>query len=214
MIIIECENLQLQLISKSDLEMVRGWRNEQYVAEFMEFRKIISEEDQQYWFNNLNKECNLYFKILVDKEPIGLINLKEINWEKGTAEAGIFVGNKNFIGGISPMFSILILMKTAFKCFILNELFAKISKKNINAINFNRQLGYQYYSTVNDEFDLYNCKKSSFFSPQSSISRINQLFAKNASVNVYVDSHDKWILKYLHFDDIKFQLIEVPGSLV
>jgi RimJ/RimL family protein N-acetyltransferase len=213
MIIIECENLQLQLISKEDLEMVRGWRNEEHVLEFMEFKKIISEEDQQNWFNNLNIERNLYFKILVDKEPIGLINLKDINWEKGTAEAGIFVGNKNFMGGISPMFSVLILMKMAFKCFRMNELFAKISNKNSNAINFNRQLGYQYYSKVNDEFDLYNCKKSNFFSPQSSISRINQLFAKNASVNIYVDSHDQWILKHLHFDDIKFQLILVQSSL-
>jgi RimJ/RimL family protein N-acetyltransferase len=207
--IIECENIRLQLIAEEDLELIRTWRNEPHVMAFMEYQQHIDEADQKNWFQHLAKENNLYFKILVSGVPIGLINLKDIDWEKKSAEAGIFVGRKDFIGGITPIFSVLILMKTAFRCFYLNRLFAKISKQNTNALNFNKQLGYVFYSEVNAGFDLFTCTKDLFYSPQSSISKLNQLVARNAAINIYIFKTNEWILKYLHIDERTFHLFRI-----
>jgi RimJ/RimL family protein N-acetyltransferase len=204
--IIECENIQLQLIVEEDLELIRNWRNEPHVSAFMEYQENIDEAAQKKWFHQLNKETNLYFKILVSGEPIGVINLKDIDWEKKTAEAGVFVGRKDFIGGITPIFSVLILMKTAFRCLMLTRLFAKISKHNTNALNFNKQLGYEFYESVNSEFDRFTCTKNQFYSPQSSISKLTQLVARNAAINIYIYPTSEWILKYMHIDERTFHL--------
>jgi UDP-4-amino-4,6-dideoxy-N-acetyl-beta-L-altrosamine N-acetyltransferase len=206
MIIIECEHIKLQLIAEEDLEMIRDWRNQPHVQEYMDFKETITTADQITWYNNLDKKKNLFFKIIASGEPIGMINLKDIDWENRTAEAGIFVGRKDLIGGITPVFSILVLMKTAFRCFLLKELFAKISKENTNALQLNRQLGYHLHASVNEQFDQFICTKNDFFAPNNSISKLQQLFARNISIQLHIDHFSEWILPYIHVDDRTFQL--------
>jgi RimJ/RimL family protein N-acetyltransferase len=206
MIIIECENVQLQLISPADLEMIRGWRNEPHVVEHMEYQESITPEQQLEWYTNLAKQNNLYFKIVVSETPIGIIHLKDLNWKDKTAEAGIFIGRKDFIGTITPMISILVLMKTAFRCLSIQTLYAKISRQNGNALSFNLQLGYELEGRINENFDRYICTKNRFFSPNSSVSKIQQLFAQHAGINIYIDDKDEWILEHLTVDDRTFHL--------
>lgn len=207
MIIIECENVKLQLIASEDLEMIRNWRNEPHVVEHMEYQESITTDQQKLWFANLSREQNLYFKILVTDVPIGVIHLKDLNWKDKTAEAGIFIGRKDFIGTITPMIAILMLMKTAFRCLGIQNLYAKISRQNGNALSFNQQLGYELDGRVNEQFDRYVCSKNRFYAPNSSVSRIQQLFAKHAGINIYVDEQDEWIVEHLTVDDRTFHLI-------
>lgn len=206
MIRIECENVQLQSITPDDLEIVRRWRNMPHVVQHMQYREEITIEQQQKWFLELPKDQNLYFKIVLNEQPIGLIHLKDIHWQNKTAEAGIFMGEKEYMGTITPMISILVLMKTAFGGLGLQTLYAKISKKNINSIHFNQQFGYVFLEEIDEEFERYVCTKSSFYSPNSSISRIQQLFAKNAVIHIHVDALDGWILEHLKLTDKMFHL--------
>jgi UDP-4-amino-4,6-dideoxy-N-acetyl-beta-L-altrosamine N-acetyltransferase len=206
MIIIECENVQLQLISPSDLEMIREWRNQPHVVEHMEYQESITPKQQMDWYTNLGKQNNLYFKIQVSEVPIGIIHLKELNWKDKTAEAGIFIGRKDFIGTITPMISILVLMKTAFRCLSIQTLYAKISRQNGNALSFNLQLGYELEGRINENFDRYICTKNRFFSPNSSVSKIQQLFKQHAGINIYLDDKDEWLLEHLTVDDRTFHL--------
>jgi RimJ/RimL family protein N-acetyltransferase len=206
MIIVECENVKLRLIDDQDLEMIREWRNAPHVVEHMEYQESITAEQQKNWFANLSRDQNLYFKILVSDIPIGIIHLKDLNWKDKTAEAGIFIGRKDFIGTITPMISILILMKMAFRCLGIQHLYAKISRQNGNAMSFNQQLGYELDGRVNEHFDRYVCSKKQFYQPNSAVSRIQQLFAKHVGINIHVDQADEWILEYLTVDDRTFHL--------
>jgi len=208
-ITIECESVQLQLITTDDLELIRHWRNSPHVVEHMQYQNKISEEDQKRWFENLDKNKNLYFKIVSSNVSIGIIHLKEIDWRNKTAEAGVFIGEGNSIGTITPMISILVLMKTAFKTLGLNKLFAKISKTNTKALQFNQQFGYEFLEEVDDNFEMFVCTKNNFYKPNSSISRIQQLFTQNAIINIYVDIQDIWILEYLKVDDNMFRLYQL-----
>lgn len=208
MIVIEFENLKLQLISAADLEMIREWRNAPHVAEFMEYQEEITEEAQMAWFKSIQNKEHLYLKILVNETPIGLLNLKNIDWKNKNAEAGVFVGRDDFRGTITPILSIFVLMKTVFDYFGFEQLQAKISNKNEQAIRFNKELGYTLQEKMNEGFDQYICTKSSFSSPNSSISKIQELFKKHGQIKIYVDKESSWILPYLNMDEHGFLLVE------
>lgn len=209
MIIIACDHVKLQLIATEDLEQVRHWRNASHVSEHMEFNQEIQPEEQAQWFTELDKRNNLYFKIQVNDVSIGVINLKEIDWKKGVAEAGIFIGNQDYLGGSTPMLAILILMKMAYNCFQLTELLAKISVANTNALKFNQQLGYRYLKELENGFHLYHCRPSNFYSPASSTSNLHQLLLKKVVINIYVDEADEWVLNLMHFDDPMIRLYRI-----
>ncbi len=206
MIIIEFENIRLQLISEDDLEMIRQWRNAPHVAGYMEYQAEIDKQEQITWFNSLRPHENLYFKILISNTAIGIINLKNIRWDLKETEAGVFVGREDFRGTITPILSVFILMKLVFECFEFEKLWAKISNKNEQAIRFNTELGYMLHSKVNKDFDQYVCDRNGFCSPQSSISKIQELFTKNGQIKIHVDKASDWILPYLHLNDHRFQL--------
>lgn len=201
MIVIEFENLKLQLISAVDLEMIRGWRNTSHVAEFMEYQEEITEEAQLTWFQSIQNQEHLYFKILVNEAPIGLLNLKNIDWKNKNAEAGVFVGRDDFRGTITPILSIFVLMKTVFDYFGFEHLQAKISNRNEQAIRFNKELGYTWQEKMNDGFDQYICTKSSFNSHNSSMSKIQELFKKHGQIKMYVDEESNWILPYVNAEE-------------
>ncbi len=203
--IIECENLKLQLITEADLEQVREWRNALHVNQQMEYREMIQPEDQRQWFSSLDKRKNFYFKILISGEAIGVIHLKNIDWESGSAEAGIFVGKEDHIGTLAPILSVFVMMKVAFDGFQLKELYAKISKKNHNALKFNQELGYQLYAPAGEGFDRFICTKESFHSPLDSVSKIHQLINRNASIKFYIGKELEWLLPRLQVEGTPFQ---------
>ena len=206
MIKIEFENLKLQLISSEDLEQLRIWRNSPHVSMQMEHQELITEKDHLHWYESLNKSNNLYFKILVSAIPIGIVNLKNIDWNRHEAEAGVFVGREDFIGTISPIVAIFIFTKTMFNCFGFEKLRAKIAKENINALQFNKELGYRFFENVNEKFDKYVCTKNAFNSPHSSFSKIRDLFRGNSAIRVYFDKGYPSALKDINNEHSIFEV--------
>ena len=206
MIIIAYENLRLELISTDDLEMIRLWRNTKHVQDNMEYKSIISTEHQKNWFCSLDQHQNLYFKILTSDTPIGVVNLKNIDWSLREAEAGIFIGREDFLGTITPVIAVFVLMKIAFDGFGLEKLYAKIWNKNEVALKFNNELGYQFFKKMSDEFDQYLCNKDSFYQSSSSIVKIHDLFYKNGTIQVYINKESEWIIDYLKVEESNNQI--------
>lgn len=207
MITLEFKNIKLQLIAKNDIEMIRQWRNAPHVAEYMKYQSEISEQEQKIWFQSIQNHQHLYFKILVSETPIGVVNLKNIDWKMKEAEAGVFVGRKDFLGTPAPVLSVYFLMKIVFECFRFEKLKAKISNKNLSAIKFNEELGYQFESELNKGFGQYICNRTDFNSLSLSISKIQTLFNKNGPIKIYVDKESDWILPYMDIENGGFKLI-------
>lgn len=135
--------ITLELLNESHLEMVRAWRNADHVRTNMEYQELISEEAQQAWFEQLDPKCNFYAVMSTRDLPFGLIHIKNIDWEKSSGEAGIFVGDASFLQTSPPMLAILVLMDLAFHLLGLNLLQAKIQQGNSYAQDFNQKLGYR-----------------------------------------------------------------------
>ncbi len=146
--------VELLSITESDLEMVRNWRNQSDVADFMFFQEGISPEMQQKWFNSLD-ESSIYLIIQQEGVKIGVINVKDINWRTRTGEAGIYIGDSSYRNSAVPMQAVFAMMDAFFFEFNFAKLKATVRQENEDGIDFNVQLGYRVDSKDNERVKLY-----------------------------------------------------------
>lgn len=155
-------NYGIELISMtdSDLEMVRTWRNQPDVSDYMFYQEEITEDAQKEWFDSLD-ENDVYLMIACKGIKIGVINVKNINRRKRTGEAGIFIGDLAFRNSPLSMQAIFAMMDAFFYEFRFKALKATVKSDNENAIDFNRQLGYKVLSEVEDKVNM-ECYRSPY----------------------------------------------------
>jgi RimJ/RimL family protein N-acetyltransferase len=145
--------IELHSVTANDLEMIRNWRNESFVRERMFFQEEISIEEQQKWFAQLD-ETMVYLCIQYQNQFIGLINVKNADWENGLGEAGVFIGVQHYLNSHIPMLAILCLMDVFFEEFKFSKLIAHVRSDNKSALDFNKELGYTIEKIENDLIEL------------------------------------------------------------
>ena len=141
------------LLKEHDLEMVRQWRNDPVVANNYEFREYITPEMQQAWFKTINNIHNLYTVIEYQDEKIGVINIKNIDWEKKECEGGIFIPYPKFHQTFLPAIISYITTEIIFILFDWNVGFAHVLKDNKSNQEFVRRLGYELAPGQEDLFN-------------------------------------------------------------
>lgn len=167
----------LDTLTSTDIELVRIWRNSDHVKENMKYRDYIDSSMQTKWFDELNRKNNFYFIIREKDVKIGLINLKEIDWEQGTAESGIFIGEKEYLNTPVPLLATVSIMEFAFDELQLKILKAKIAVTNLRAILYNEGIGYKKFEVQEDEaFHYYHVNHLQFLEATKNIrSTLNKL---------------------------------------
>lgn len=134
--------LEFSAVRPLDLEMVRRWRNAEHVQSNMEYTRRINKDAQRAWYNGLDPETDLYFLVLRDREPLGVVNLKSIDWQERHAEAGVFM-KETAQGSPENVTAVLAVMDLAFWGFGLQALFAKMRLDRPAILKFNAMLGYE-----------------------------------------------------------------------
>jgi RimJ/RimL family protein N-acetyltransferase len=105
-------------------------------------RELITEIQQEAWFDSVNNRFNYYFVIHVDELPIGLIYAKEVNPETMVGEGGIFIGEQAFLTSDSPARASMLLLYFCFNKLLLNSSLIRVKESNLVAIRYNELLGY------------------------------------------------------------------------
>ncbi len=133
--------ITLRTVQKSDLEIIRDWRNSDSVRLNMRYQKFISAEDQAEWFSALDPNNNVYFVIEYRGIAVGVCNLKEIDWKSSQGEGGIFIGVQKYLGTSVPVRAIL--LASLFFCDLLHidRINISIVAGNVTAVKFNAMLG-------------------------------------------------------------------------
>lgn len=152
----------LETLKPDHLEMVRLWRNQDFVRNNMQFQEELSREDQEKWYATLDMNQNLYWIIRAHAYPIGLIQIKDVDLQNSSGEAGIFVGEPSYLEMPQPMLAILFMMELAFFALELKKLRAKIRTGNQHAISFNQKLGYKLLPDQHEEFQYYEVSEGEF----------------------------------------------------
>ena len=79
----------LKRLTYDKIELVRNWRNDPKISQYMEFRDYITLEMQEKWFQKINNDNNFFFIIEYEGKEIGIANIKDIEYKEKTGEAGI-----------------------------------------------------------------------------------------------------------------------------
>ena len=131
------------LLKEDDIELVRQWRNDPVVSNNCEFRDHITPEMQKEWFRSINNINNLYTIISYQGEKIGVINLKNIDWEARAGEGGIFLPDPKHHQTIIPAIISYITTEIIFVMFEWKIGYAHVLKENKSVQQFVRLLGYE-----------------------------------------------------------------------
>jgi UDP-4-amino-4,6-dideoxy-N-acetyl-beta-L-altrosamine N-acetyltransferase len=137
--------ITLERLQPAHLELVRHWRNSDWVRPYMRYRTMIQPAAQKAWFENLDPERDWYFCTEVAGRPLALFHVKSIDWQRASGEAGGFVADPGFIGRPEPALATLALMDFAFLVLRLDSLEAQYSAALRRVVRFNQQLGYRVF---------------------------------------------------------------------
>jgi RimJ/RimL family protein N-acetyltransferase len=132
----------LKRLTIDKIELVRNWRNDPKISQYMDFRDYITPEMQKKWFEKINNAFNYYFIIVYNHEEIGLINLRDVDFLGKCAEPGIFIYEDKYLVTDIGFRSALCNADFAFEMLKLNHLSGHIMANNKRALRFNKAFGY------------------------------------------------------------------------
>lgn len=140
--IIEHYGVRLKRLTKSDIELVRIWRNDRKIQQHMFFSETISAAMQEQWFKTINTAFNHFFIIEYNQQFVGLINASHIDYAEKVAEAGLFIFEDKYWGTDVPVRASLAMLDFFFHHQLVDTFSAKTKKENRAAILYNTQLGF------------------------------------------------------------------------
>jgi UDP-4-amino-4,6-dideoxy-N-acetyl-beta-L-altrosamine N-acetyltransferase len=133
----------LRRLTGDKIEMIRNWRNDPKIAQYMEYKEYITPEMQKKWFEKINNDNNYFFIIEVNNKEIGLINIRDIDYELREGEAGIYIYHDDFYNSTISFQATFVLYDFCFETLKLNRVIAHILKDNKRAIKYNKLMGYK-----------------------------------------------------------------------
>ncbi|MBE3922712.1 GNAT family N-acetyltransferase [Vibrio parahaemolyticus] len=144
-IVLKKHGVTLTPLDSSHLEMLRNWRNSDFVRSFMLYQDEISQSEQQQWFVKLQDSQKFYFIISDENGEYGCCNINLEVDEAGNlcAEGGIFSADESKLNSLTPIKAICTLYQWAFTERGINYVKARIRSENKRAIRFNHGLGFQ-----------------------------------------------------------------------
>lgn len=149
--IVEQYGLVYRRVTENDLEMLRYWRNQDFIRQTMQFQTYITPSMQKAWFNRINNKYNYYFIIEHEGKKVGMINCKDTEPDSRVAEGGIFIWDKDYWGTPVPAYAAFTMLEAVFEIFNSgNASIATVAKDNKTAIDFNEKLGYEVKGATPD----------------------------------------------------------------
>ena len=163
--ILENYGVKLVLLTQDKIEMVRQWRTDPKISQYMDFRGEITKEMQEKWFFNLNNGIdNFYWLIVYKDEEIGLINIKDVDYQNKTGETGVFIYDDKYLNTDVAYRAHLVMFDFAYSELGLGVTRSHILKLNVRAQRFGIFLGSRLAEGQDDtENQLYLITKEDYF---------------------------------------------------
>lgn len=144
MLVLQQYGVRLIRLQEKNIELLRYWRNQSEVTNYMEYQHYIKATEQKKWFESINNKFNYYFIIEFENKKVGMINSKNYNPTIGFSEGGIFIWDKNYINSFVAILSTLCMLNFIFHHLKISKVsMARILSNNPRAIAYNKQIGYK-----------------------------------------------------------------------
>ena len=100
----------MRLMDAAGAEQMRQWRNSDFVQAYLHRPQQISYEQQQQWFDALDRQHNYHFIMEAGGQDIGFCSLKNINFAEHSCEPGLFIVEESHLNsptGIGALITLL-----------------------------------------------------------------------------------------------------------
>lgn len=136
-------------LERSDLELVRSWRNSDAIAQVMVYRETITPEMQEAWFASIDNANNFYSLIIYKGAPIGMSHVKNVDHATMTGEGGMMIWSPEHQNSLIPFMAAVAGTDWMFFVYGLRRLEGRVLASNKRALRYNRALGYVFDGTEN-----------------------------------------------------------------
>lgn len=141
--ILEGYGVKLRRLTETDLELLRCWRNDPKIQQYMEYRDYITKEMQSKWFQRINNDNNYYFIIEYEAEDIGMINIRDIDYDEGVGEPGMFIYKDEYLNSDIAFRASFCMGDFIWNNLNLKKLRIHVLRDNRRAIEYNKFFGYK-----------------------------------------------------------------------
>lgn len=181
MLIIKDYGVELHELTRDKIELVRNWRNSDKIKRCMSYRDEITSNMQEQWFEKISHSDNqFYFIINVDGRDVGLINIKNVDWDSRIGESGIFIYSDEYLHTGVSYRAALCQQDFAFNVLRLSKIYGHILNTNTRSINYNKKFGFELaepeINITIEKNQLYTLSKENYFHNKNKI--INMLSEK------------------------------------
>lgn len=123
------------------IELLRQWRNDPKIQQYMIYRETITLEVQEKWFQKINNDHNFYFIIEYEGKEIGCVNIKDVDYDKKCGETGTFIYDFNLHHTGVSYKAAMCLRDFAFDKLKLDKVYSHVLKNNLRSIRFLAKMG-------------------------------------------------------------------------
>lgn len=142
--IIHNSQLTLRPIAYSDLEQIRGWRNEESIRKWFFSQDVIEKAEQKEWFEKyLNTDDDIMFVVEYSSRLIGTAALYNVSKEEQSAEFGRLMIGEESVRGLRIGEKITeSICDFGFNILDLGKIELKVFEENARAIRIYSTLGF------------------------------------------------------------------------
>lgn len=145
MIAFESSNIKYREMTLDDTASVLKWRNSEAVKKVFFYQKTITEEEHTQYYKDRILTGKTQQFIMIDKASgteFGCVYLSGIDYNKCTAESGIFIGEERFKGKKYGTEAIKAIANYGFNKLKLNRIDIRIKATNDSSIESHKKVGY------------------------------------------------------------------------
>lgn len=169
----------LRRLTHDKIEMLRQWRNDPKIQQYMIYREYITPEMQETWFQKINNDHNFYFIIEYEGREVGMINIKDVDYEKKTGEPGQFIYDDGLWNSDVAMRASLCFGDFAWDILGLESMYIHVVASNKRALQYNLLFGYEVVPGYeNAENLLLVQKRDKAKNPSPKLARIMRVLSK------------------------------------
>lgn len=144
----------LRRLTHDKIEMLRQWRNDPKIQQYMIYREYITPDMQEKWFEKINNDNNFYFIIEYEGREVGMIHIKDVDYTKKTGEPGQFMYDDDLLDSDVSMRASLCLMDFVWEKLGLESMYIHVVATNKRALDYNFLIGYEIVPEDENKGDL------------------------------------------------------------
>ncbi len=139
------EKVYLRPIAESDTAKVVNWRNKDFVRKNFIYQKPFTEEGHRAWLREQVEPGHVvqFIICVTDVGEIGSVYLRDIDREAGTAEYGVFIGEREALGRGYGTAAAKLALACGFETLHLQKIFLRLLEDNEGARRSYEKAGFR-----------------------------------------------------------------------